>query len=127
MKNSEDTMQETGNKNYFSSPSSVVKIFDQDSDGIFTKQQTPNMSDYINFTIITNSGGSLDESMKIPMSKELNELFESNPVVKKAFERLPQYHKKQYILWIESSIDEDIKQERMNRLVKIFSQRFGNL
>lgn len=66
----------------------------------------------------------VDISEKIILS-EIKYIFIKNPSLEKIWDKLPDHHKKQFIIWMKSSQDEDVLQERLEKFLKIFSQRLN--
>jgi hypothetical protein len=117
-------------KNFWKIPLNVVKGYDKNFDNSFTGEElnsirNPESSNSLGDLQNTNIDFTIKEEKVSKMPVDFEELFESNELVKKAFDRLPEHHKRQYILWVESSQNEDIRHERMERLIRIFTQRFN--
>jgi hypothetical protein len=119
------------NKNYWQIPLNNVRVFNYpaenpektDSNLLKNMDEMELYQEWKN----NNFDISFKEGKVNNMPNDFRELFESNDIVRNAFEKLPEHHKRQYILWVESSLNEDIRQERIERLVRIFSQRFNSL
>lgn len=60
------------------------------------------------------------------INEELNFIFERNPSLKKTWDKLPEHHRKQFILWISTSKEENELQEKLSKFIKIFSERLSN-
>lgn len=56
---------------------------------------------------------------------EIKYIFAQNPSLEKIWDKLPDHHKRQFIIWMKSSQDEDVLQERLEKFIKIFSQRLN--
>jgi uncharacterized protein YdeI (YjbR/CyaY-like superfamily) len=56
---------------------------------------------------------------------EIKYIFAKNPSLEKIWDKLPDHHKRQFIIWMKSSQDEDVLQERLENFIKIFSQRLN--
>ena len=116
----------TNEKNFWRIPAEVVKVY-KSNDNYLINQLTDSTLLKNHDDLIKDFAGVLNEKEENYMSSDLRQLFNDNEKIKNAFDELPEYNKRQYILWIESSLNDDIRQERIARLVRIFSQRFGSL
>jgi len=117
--------------NFWKIPLDGIKIFDKKREIKSEDKVLKLIKDFDEMEVYQdwknkNQDISFKEGMGLTMPRDFRELFEANEIVRNTFEKLPEHHKRQYILWIESSLNEDIRQERIERLVRIFSQRYNN-
>jgi len=125
MKGVETKSPEVKEKIKWKIPLDVVKLYNEKNDNFIINKLPDSVTDREAKWNIINFDGPTEQRKDNFMSSDLLQLFETNETIRKAFDKLPDHHKRQYILWIESSLNDDIRQERMERLVRIFSQRFN--